>query len=341
MDYKNSSKWKKYLTPRNIIIFIVYILLCLMPLGANRRVLNIAILSLMYIGLGASWNMLSGMAGIFSIAHAIFFGLGAYSVSIITSRLGWHALVGILVGLVLNILAALLVGYIGSKLSGLYFTMAVIGLSQTVYAIALQWFHVTGGSMGISVPKEYLMTKQQLFYIALALATACMLFCAYIRSSRIGSNFVALKENPNLAMALGSNVYGYRILATMFSTCMASLCGSFYAFYMMANNPEVFSGTISIKIIMLVIVGGIGSTWAPVAGIFMVILDELIRGVMPSRFAPFSVVVYALVLIVMALLRPDGVIGIINQLKGWIQEKRTAGGEGRAVAVSAGKEGGR
>ena len=171
MDHKNSSKWKTYLTPRNMIIGIVYILLCLMPLGANRRVLNIAILSLMYIGLGASWNMLSGMAGIFSIAHAIFFGLGAYSVSIITSRLGLHAVVGIGVGLVLNILAALLVGYIGSKLSGLYFTMAVIGLSQTVYAIALQWFHVTGGSMGISVPKEYLMTKQQLFYVALALAT--------------------------------------------------------------------------------------------------------------------------------------------------------------------------
>lgn len=317
----NSYKWKRYLTLRNGIIVVVYAFLCLMPMWANRRVLNIAILSLMYIGLGASWNMLSGMAGIFSIAHAIFFGLGAYSVSILTSRLGMPAFAGILAGLFLNILAALLVGYIGSKLSGLYFTMAVIGLSQTVYAIALQWFHVTGGSMGISVPKQYLMSKQALFYIALLLATVCMLFYTFIRHSRIGTNFVALKENPNLAMALGSNVYGYRILATAFSTCMASLCGSFYAFYMMANNPEVFSGTISIKIIMLVIVGGIGTTWAPVAGIFMVILDELIRGIMPSRFAPFSVVVYALVLIIMALMRPDGVIGIMNQFKAWMQTK--------------------
>lgn len=335
MEQKNTVNWKKYATPSNILLAAAYIALCMLPLGANRRVLNIAILSLMYVGLGASWNMLSGMAGIFSIAHAIFFGLGAYSVSIVSSRLGLHVVVGVAVGLVLNILAALLVGYIGSKLSGLYFTMAVIGLSQTVYAVALQWFHVTGGSMGISVPREYMMTRPQLFYLALGLATLCMGFYIFIRQSRIGTNFVALKENPNLALALGSNVYGYRILATAFSTCMASLCGSFYALYMMANNPEVFSGTISIKIIMLVIVGGIGCTWAPVAGIFMVILDELVRGAMPSRFAPFSVVVYALVLIVMALLRPDGVIGIINQVKGTILAKK----QGREAVP--GKEGNR
>lgn len=310
---------KKYLTAQNIVVFVVLLILCLMPLGANRRVLNIAILSLMYIALGASWNMLSGMAGIFSIAHAIFFGLGTYSVTILSSRLGLHPFVGILAGLVINAAMAWLVGYIGSKLSGLYFTMALIGLSQTVYTVALQWFPVTGGSMGISLPKQYLMTKQQLYYIALALAVAALAFYAFIRRSRIGTSFVTLKENPNLSLALGSNIFAYRILAAVFSACMASLCGAFYAFYMMANNPEVFSGTISLKIIMVVIVGGIGSLWAPVAGIFMVVLDELVRGIMPSKFAPFSVVIYAVVLIIMALLRPDGVTGMIAQAKAYVK----------------------
>ena len=317
-------RFKKFLTAQNVIVAAAFISLCLMPvLGASRRALNIAILSLMYVAFGASWNMLSGMAGIFSIAHAIFFGIGTYSVTILASRLGLHPLIGIVVGLFLNTAMAFLVGYIGSKLSGLYFTMALIGLSQTVYTIAMQWFPVTGCSMGISLPKEYMMSKQTLFYVALALAVSMLAFYAFIRKSRIGTCFVTLKENPNLSLALGSNIFMYRILSAVFSACMASLCGAFYAFYMMANNPEVFSASISIKVIMVVIVGGIGSFWAPVAGIFMVVMDELVRGIMPSRFAPFSVVIYALVLILMALLRPDGVVGIVNQIKAYLHVKRS------------------
>lgn len=315
------KRFNKVLTIQNVFVAAILLVLCLLPLSVSRRVINIAILSFMYIGLSTSWNMLSGMAGIFSIAHAIFFGIGVYSVTILTTKVGLHPVVGIFAGFVLNCLVAALVGYIGSKLSGLYFTMALIGLSQTVYTIATQWFAVTGGSMGISMPKMYLLTRAQLFYIALLIAVGSLIFYMVIRKSRIGTNFVALKENPNLALALGANIYGYRILAAVFSACMASVCGAFYAFYMMANNPEVFSGVISLKIIMVVIVGGVGNSWAPVAGIFMVVLDEIVRGLMPSKFAPFSIVVYALVLIAMAILRPDGVVGMVSQLKGAIQGK--------------------
>lgn len=295
-------------------------------MAANRRVLNIAIITLMYVTLGESWNLLSGMSGLFSIAHALFFGLGVYGMTITTNRLGMGLFAGVVMGLVVNTLMALLVGVIASKLSGLYFTMALIGLHQTVYSLSIQLIDLTGGSMGISMPREYLFSKTQQYYMVLTLAVASMLFYVFIRRSRIGTNFVALKENPDLARALGSNIGNWRILATVFSALMASLAGSFYALYLMSNNTEVFNASISLKIIMVVIVGGMGYVWGPVLGSSMIVLDELVRGMMPSRFAPFSVVIYAGVLIIMALLKPAGIISFFQR-----DEKKTPAKKERAT----------
>lgn len=195
----------KFKIDKKVILYLLLLAAALLfPMAANRRVLNIAIITLMYVTLGESWNLLSGMSGLFSIAHALFFGLGVYGMTITTNRLGMGLFAGVVMGLVVNTLMALLVGVIASKLSGLYFTMALIGLHQTVYSLSIQLIDLTGGSMGISMPREYLFSKTQQYYMVLTLAVASMLFYVFIRRSRIGTNFVALKENPDLARALGS-----------------------------------------------------------------------------------------------------------------------------------------
>jgi branched-chain amino acid transport system permease protein len=295
--------------PWNLIFIIAaLVLLMVMPVFANRRTLNIAILTLMYIVLGESWNLLSGMAGLFNIVPAMFFGLGAYCMTMMTTRAGMPWIIGLLVGLLINGSMAALVGFIGSKLSGLYFTMALIGLYQTVYAIMVQWTSFSGGYMGISMPKKYILSKPQQYYIILFLAILSMLLFVFIRRNRVGTNFVALKENPDLAISLGSNIHGWRIFATIISAWVSSVGGAFYAFFLMATTPPVFAASISLKTIMVVMVGGVGNVFGPVLGSFMVVLDEIIRGMMPSKFAAFSVVIYALVLVVMALLKPGGLI---------------------------------
>lgn len=292
------------------LIFIVaaLILLLVMPTFADRRTLNIAILTLMYIVLGESWNLLSGMAGLFNIVPAMFFGLGAYCMTMTTTRAGMPWIAGLFVGLLVNGSMAALVGFIGSKLSGLYFTMALIGLYQAIYAIMVQWQTFSGGYMGLSMPKRYLLSKPQQYYIVLALAILSMLLFVAVRRHRVGTNFVALKENPDLAISLGSNIHGWRIFATILSAWVSSVGGAFYAFFLMATTPPVFASSISLKTIMVVMVGGVGNVFGPVLGSFMVVLDEIIRGVMPSKFAAFSVIIYALVLVVMALMRPGGLI---------------------------------
>lgn len=292
------------------VAFGSILLLSYIPISGNRQWMNIAILSFLYIALGQSWNLLSGLAGLFSISHAIFFGMGAYGVTVTITRLHGTLWTGVMMGLLLSAIMAFLVGLIGGRLSEPYFTMALIGINQTVYTLALQLFSITGGSGGISLPRDYLLSKQILYGLAIILAAGATVLFFLIRRSRWGTNLVALKDNPKLAISLGVNVAAWRILATVVSGAMAAVCGAFYSLHMMSNNPEVFSGTISLKIIMVAVVGGLGSLWGPILGISLVILDEYVRGAMPSNLAPLSVVVYALVLILVLLLRPKGMVSM-------------------------------
>lgn len=251
---------REYLNIKTLLLVLLVALVIFIPAWGNRRYMNIAILVLMYIGLGESWNLLSGMSGLFSIAHALFFGLGVYGMTIGMTKLGLPVVGGILLGLAANLVMALIVGFVGSKLSGLYFTMALIALHAIIYTLAGQ-LSFTGYALGLSMPREYLMSRHALYFLVLGLAALMMLIFVWVRKSRIGTNFVALKENPDLAVSLGSNIRGWRILAVIISAMMASIMGAFYAFYMMANTPEVFASTISLRIIMVCMVGGLGNVW--------------------------------------------------------------------------------
>lgn len=294
-----------------VFAILALALIVYLPASGNRSLMNIGIMVLMYIALGQSWNV-GAMVGLFSVTHSVFFGLGVYGITITLNRFGGNVITGILIGLAMNLVVGIIVGMIASKLSGLYFIMALIGINQIIYALAVQFPTLTGGTQGISMPREMLLGKSTLFFIALALAVACIVVFIVLRRSRIGTSFATARENPNLSLALGSNVPMWRVLGLCISTCMASLAGAFYAFYMMSNNSDVFSGTFSLKIMMVAIVGGIGRVWGPCLGIVMIVLDEYVRGAMPSQYAPFAVIVYALALILMALLRPGGFISFFE-----------------------------
>lgn len=303
-----SVKWTKRNSIYLAVLLVLTAFILYLPFGGSRRNINIGILVFIYIALGQSWNLLSGMSGLFSIAHALFYGIGAYGMSLMLARAGSNPLVGLLVGIGANLVVALIVGLVGSKLSGLYFTMALIGIHSIFYTLAGQ-LTITGGWLGISLPREWQLSRKELYLIAFAIAVFMTVLFQVIRSSRIGTMFVALKENPQLAASLGSDIRKWRILAVLISASMASVVGSFYAIYMMAHNAEVFNGTVSLRIMMVCMVGGVGHIFGPWVGAILIIMDEYIRGAMPTEFASLSVVIYALVLIVMALLRPQGIMG--------------------------------
>lgn len=301
---------KKYLTPKTAVILALIAVAFFLPGVSSRRVQSIMCTVCIYAALGQSWNILSGLCGMFSVTHAIFYGVGVYAMLISISKFNQSPLVGVLVGLLLNLALALMVGKIGSKLSSLYFTMALIGVSSALYTLATQWSSLTNSIYGLSLGRAYAVPRQTMTYIGIAMVIVYALFFVFLRQSRVGTSLVALKNNPNLCMALGSNVGAWRIIATVISASMASLVGVYYGFYMTSVVPDIFGADISLKIIMVAIVGGVGSVWGPILGSSLIILDEWVRGVISPDYAALANVVYALVLIVMLLLRPNGLVSI-------------------------------
>lgn len=301
---------KKYLTLKNVLILAVIFAVYMIPGNSSRLTQSILCMVCCYAALGLSWNVISGLCGMFSVTHAIFYGVGIYAVICSVAKFDAHPIVGVLVGLALNVLLALLIGKIGSKLSSLYFTMALIGVSNALYTLAIQMNWLTGSTFGVALGTKYSITRLEACYVGITMVIAFALFFVYLRKSRMGTSMVALKNNPDLCMALGSDIGKWRIYACVISAVMASLVGVFYAFYQKTITPDVFAGTVSLKVLMVCIVGGIGNVWGPIVGSILIILDEWIRGAMPSDLAPLSNVIYALIMIVTLLLKPEGLTSI-------------------------------
>jgi branched-chain amino acid transport system permease protein len=294
-----------------LILFVSLVVLVCVPVFGTRRAMAVGTMVFIYISLGQSWNTLSGLSGLFSITHAVFYGLGAYS-TIAGIRHGFPVAGAILTGLGLNLIFGFIVGGISAKLSGIFFTMSMIALAQALNSLAVLLYYITGGINSIALSREYVLPRPVTYWMAFGMAVCMTCVFHFIRKSKLGTHFVTIRENPNLARALGCNVPMWRILAILISSVMASLAGTMYAFYSLSVSNTILSGTISLKIIIVVMVGGLGTTLGPWFGSIIIILDELIRGAMPTRFAPFSVITYAVVLILVALFKSDGIISFLG-----------------------------
>lgn len=175
------------------------------------------------------------------------------------------------------------------------------------------------------MPPVYMMSRQTLFYIALAMTVLFVFAIYFIRTSRMGTMLVALRENEDLAKSLGVNVAKWKILASIVSAVMASLAGSYYALYIRSVQPSaVFTFNITMKIMIVAFVGGKGTVKGPVLGAVIIILDELIRGWLGGgRYSGLPGVIYGIILALVILLLPDGLISIFRDKR---KAVRTANG---------------
>lgn len=288
----------------------VLVAVALLPLfdgsGGMQLAMHLAIVVCVYMFLGQSWNILAGLCGMFSVGHAAFYGVGAYCVAIGMTKLGTGLLPSVLLGMAIAVLLALLLGAISSKLSGFYFTMSTMALGEVMRTISINWFNVTGSQQGLSIARP-IIPRWTFLYLALLLAVAAVFIFALLRRSKLGSMFVAIRENRNLASSLGGNVALYKTIAAVISAMMASLGGAFMTYYTKVVDPSVFANSVSTKMLVIVIIGGIGTQWGPIIGALSILLEEAVKGVLGANFAPVSVIIYGAILVLIILFRPEGI----------------------------------
>ena len=273
-------------------------------------------------------GILGGLTDLFSLGNATFYGIGAYAVSIGMSIMGWSFPVCIIAGVLVNMALGFILGMVSGRLSGFFFVMATLALGHVVKTVALQWSNITGGSNGQSIIRPEI-ARSTFLYVMVIMAAVYTVIFIIIRKSRTGSMLVSIRENVNLARSLGVNVLKYKTIASIISAVMSSFVGAFICYYVVSVDPTSnLNSSISTMIVLVVIVGGIGTAWGPVIGSTMILLEQIIRGNMGSSYAPLTNIIFGIVLIAFMLFCSGGVMGLLT---GQGKKKKPAAGANAAA----------
>lgn len=296
-------------------------------LTASPYSVHMGILVLIYAGLATSLNLVSGYAGQISFATGAFCGIGAYTAAILATRAGLGFWLTLPLATLVAGLIGLLLGLPALRLRGHYLAIATIGFQEGVTIVLLQWVSLTGGPMGITgIPKPYLPgvnfdTLFPNYYLALAMVVLSVLLVQRLVSSGLGLQMMAVREDETPARAVGINTTFVKLLAFTVSSAMAGAFGVFYAHYMGSIDPSVFGITMSATVLVMVLAGGWGTLLGPVLGaVVLTLLPEWLR-----IFQTYRMTLYGLGLILIILFMPQGVLGLLGELRARLDAGRRWG----------------
>jgi len=277
----------------------------------NNYYLGIATKILMYMMLASAVNVINGYSGQFAIGHAGFMCVGAYTAGILMARGGLNFFLVLPIAGVMTALFGMLVSFPISKLSGVYLGFVTLGFSEIVRIICLNWTSVTGGPMGIKAiqgPSVFGFSLQSPkgYYYIIFVILILMVFCtSRILKSRIGRAWISIRENGAAASSIGINISQYKTMNIMYATFWEGCAGAFMATYYHFVDSSMFVTDESFNILSMAIVGGMGTIAGPLVGAMVInIITEAFR-----FMAEYRMVIYALLIIGMMWLRPQGIAG--------------------------------
>ncbi|WP_394790253.1 branched-chain amino acid ABC transporter permease [Rhodoferax sp.] len=311
-----------------------------LPSMVDASHLNTLILVLMAAQLGVAWNMVGGYAGQVSLGHAAFYGLGAYTSTLLLLKFGINPWLGVLAGGLVAALLSLAFGWSCFRLKGHYFAMATIAVAELVQIFFTEW-EFGGGAVGLYVPMDKqgwlwlnFATKLPYYWLALGLLLLTLAANWWIERSYLGYYFRAIKDEPDAARSIGINIARYKQIALSVSAFFTATGGSLYAQKELYVDPNsVLSTALSIKMALVAILGGVGTLLGPVVGsVILTSIEEFSRIFFGGTGRGTDVIIYASLIIIVAVFYPTGIIG------GWrsFQERRAARGDAsRQMAAHA------
>ncbi|MBU2548243.1 MAG: branched-chain amino acid ABC transporter permease [Proteobacteria bacterium] len=272
-----------------------------------------------WIILAFGLNLIVGYTGQVSFCHAAFMGIGAYVSALLTLRAGFNFWTCLPFGIAAAGLLALLIGLPSFRLRGAYFSIITLAFGELVRIVFHNWRAVTNGPDGIpaipappSIPVPLLSRldfseKWAYYYLVLVAAVICGLMLYAMVRSRLGRAFLAIREDESYAQSIGINTMRYKLLSFVLGAMFAGLAGCLYAHYFLYISPDSFTVFQSFDVLLMVIVGGMGSIVGPVIGvIFLTALPEYLH-----LAAGYRMVIYGFLLMVITILAPLGIRGAV------------------------------
>lgn len=268
-----------------------------------------------------SLNLLLGQTGLVSFAHAAFFGVGAYSVGLITLHLGWSALIGVPLSLLSGAVIAFLMGLVALRAVHLYFSMLTLAISQLLFVIVFTSYDITlgdNGIHGIELP-AFLEETSQVYWFVVAVAGLGILALGLIWRSPFGAALQAIRDNRLRASFIGLHVRRYELAAFTLAGMFAALAGSLFTVVNKSAYPGLLDWTQGAVPIFIILIGGMYRFYGPLVGaVAYVLLEEIV-----TRETLYSNLVLGAIFLVIVLVAPTGITGIAERVTGRLGRRGT------------------
>jgi branched-chain amino acid transport system permease protein len=321
--------WLKVILP-----WLLLAVLLLLPVASpTDNVIRLLFVTAVWTTTSLGWNLLGGMAGQVSFGFAVFFGLGAYTTALLMHA-GHSPYFGFAGGAAIAMLASFFIGLPTFRLRGPYFVIATIGVTEAV-RVVMNNLDVTGGASGYRITEDKPFSALEHYYTAIAAAALAVLVSTIVANSKFGLALRAIKQDEEAAAAIGVNPYTSKLWIHAIAAGLTGIAGGIYARRAAFFYPgDVFAFQTGISILLMPVIGGIGTVWGAVLGgvIFGTVEEELV-----VYFPNLHLLIYGSLLIVIILLEPDGLLGLLRRLFRLLRGKRGDSGSPGADEVLWGR----
>lgn len=291
----------------------LFVGLLILPMGVSGYYLFLANLIFIYIVLSLGLNILMGEAGLFSLAHVAFFGIGAYTTGLVTNHTGLPFFVGVVAAQIVAGFCGLVIGAVSIRLRDVYLALSTFAFSQAMNWVFQNWRSVTGGRNGLRVQPADLFglkidSDRAAFYVLLVSVYAIVIFTLWLARTRFGRSLRALRESEPAAIAVGIPVQQVKIAAFALSAAYAATAGGLLTTFQTYIHPDGFDFNVTILVLTMLVVGGLGSVSGAVTGaVLLGVLNEVLR-----RALSYQEVLYGVIITAFMIFAPNGVVGALR-----------------------------
>ena len=299
-------------TKRNIIIAVLVVLgLALAPLRLEDYWKHVMIVGMYYVIMAASWNLLAGYTGQFSLAHQTFAALGGYASGLMIYHLNVPIGVGFIAAILATSLTGFLLGLLVLRMRGIYLAVATWAFSESARLTIAAAYKFTRGEQGLHLPALFdSLSPIRYYYLFLGLMVGLVLLMYLVIKSPIGAFIRAIKNDELAAQAMGVDTVKWKLFIMTFASTIAGIAGFFYAHYIVILSPVILSFNEIGKIVIMVVFGGLGTFAGPLIGApAIVIISELTR-----EYGAWNMVFYSLVVIIIIRVYREGLVKMIQQV---------------------------
>lgn len=341
---ERAGRWRR---PARWLLAGAVVAAALVPLAGSFQALDLAAKIAIFAALAASYDIVLGYTGIVSFGHAMFFGLGAYAVALALGRLGAPTAGGLALGLAAGVLAAaavsLLIGVFSLRVKAIFFAMITLAFAEFALILAVQLSAFTGGEDGLSpalpgvlaaawtgrVLGVPLTGRLVTYYAVLAVVVGLFLIMQRFVDSPLGRTLQAIRDNALRAEALGYPPFAFQVVASSFAAVVAAVLGGGYTLWVRYVNPESVLGVhLMLDVLLMVIIGGIGTLWGGVVGAAVLLAAQMLLpnlralgtgllggSALAQRLTERWLLFFGILFILVVFFFPRGILGSLRQAR--------------------------